>query len=160
MIKEISVKNFKCFENEEKFYFSKLNLLTGINGRGKSSVLQSLLLVSQTFLKRKTPQQLVLNGEWIELGTFDDIKNDNSKENTILFQFKTDDNDQNDMRFIYGEAKESERIASIVSLIINGEEKYVEPADATDTKNDNSNIPLQQQPQSRRNLDNFSRSTR
>ena len=74
MIKEVSITNFKCFENEERFHFSKLNLLTGINGRGKSSVLQSLLLISQTFIKKKNPQLLVLNGEWVELGTFDDIK--------------------------------------------------------------------------------------
>jgi predicted ATPase len=146
MIKEVSIKNFKCFENEEKFYFSKLNLLTGINGRGKSSVLQSLLLISQTLLKRRTPQQLVLNGEWVELGTFDDIKNDNNgRENIISFRFKTDDKDQNDVCFKYEETKESERIASIVSLIINEEEKYIETT-ATD---ENSNTQLQTKSQNK-----------
>jgi predicted ATPase len=149
MLTEVSIKNFKCFENEAKFHFSKLNLLTGINGRGKSSLLQSLLLISQTFIKRKSPQQLVLNGEWVELGTFDDIKNDNSNENIISFQFKTDDNDQNDVCFKYTDTKESERIASIVSLIVNGEEKYIETTAAADIKSDNSNIPPQPQSQNK-----------
>jgi predicted ATPase len=146
MIKEVSIKNFKCFKNEEKFHFSRLNLLTGINGRGKSSVLQSLLLISQTFIKRRTPQQLVLNGEWVELGTFDDIKNDSSHEKIILFQFKTDDSDdQNNVCFKYTESKENERIANIVSLIVNDEEKYTEMAATTNITDDNSNTQQQSQ---------------
>ena len=134
MIKDVFIENFKCFENEEKFHFSKLNLLTGINGRGKSSLLQSLLIISQTFIKKKNPQQLMLNGEWIELGTFDDIKNDNSKNNIISFRFRTDDKDQKDVCFKYTDAKESERIASITNLIVDGEEKYIETTTASDTK--------------------------
>ncbi|PLX08518.1 MAG: hypothetical protein C0596_06580 [Marinilabiliales bacterium] len=143
MIKEITLGNFKCFENEETFYFSKLNLLTGINGRGKSSVLQSLLLVSQTFIKKRSPQQLVLNGEWVQLGTFDDIKNDSSNENNVIsFRFQTNDFDQNDVCFKYTDAEESERIAKIVSLVVNGEEKFIEATSTsnfTDKKSKNSN---------------------
>ncbi len=150
MIKEVSIKNFKCFKNEEAFYFSKLNLLTGINGRGKSSVLQSLLIVSQTFIKKKTPLQLVLNGEWVELGTFDDIRNDKNNETTISFRFKTDDKDQNDVCFKYTEAKESERIASIDSMLVNGEEKYTVTTTDTNIK-DKENISIRKQipPQNR-----------
>jgi predicted ATPase len=148
MIKDVSIENFKCFENEEKFHFSKLNLLTGINGRGKSTLLQSLLLISQTFIKKKNPQLLVLNGEWIELGTFDDIKNDNSKKNVISFRFKTDDKDQSDVCFRYTDTKESERLASITNLIIDGEEKYLEATTASDTKDEETSTK-QQQPQSK-----------
>jgi predicted ATPase len=151
MIKEVSIKNFKCFENEVNFHFSKLNLLTGINGRGKSSLLQSLLLISQTFIKKKNPQQLVLNGEWVELGTFDDIKNDNYTENNIVsFQFKTDDIDQNDVCFKYTDTKESERIATIVSLIINGEEKYIEATTTSNIKEEGKNSStIEQQSQNK-----------
>lgn len=151
MIKEVSIKNFKCFENEEKFHFSKLNLLTGVNGRGKSSLLQSLLLISQTFIKKKNPQQLVLNGEWVELGTFDDIKNDQSKDNNIIsFQFKTDDSEQNDACFKYTDTKESERIATIVSLIINGEEKYIEATTTSNIGDEENNFKTtEQQPQNK-----------
>ena len=58
MITELSIENFKCFQNKETFIFSKINLLTGINGRGKSSLLQSMLLLSQTFNAKKNPQHL------------------------------------------------------------------------------------------------------
>lgn len=145
MIKEISIRNFKCFKNEEKFHFSKLNLLTGINGRGKSSLLQSLLLISQTFIKKRNPQQLVLNGEWVELGTFDDIKNDSSNETIISFQFKTNDNDQNDVCFKYEDSKESERIATIVSLVIDGEEKYIETTATSKDETLNGNLQKKSQ---------------
>ena len=49
MITEISLKNFKCFSDAKPIALSRINLLTGINGRGKSSVLQSLSLISQSF---------------------------------------------------------------------------------------------------------------
>jgi predicted ATPase len=37
MFNEIKLTNFKCFQGEVAFPLSKINLLTGINGRGKSS---------------------------------------------------------------------------------------------------------------------------
>ena len=147
MIKEVSIENFKCFKNEEIFHFSKLNLLTGINGRGKSSLLQSLLLISQTFIRKKSAEQLVLNGEWVELGTFDDIKNDsdNNNKDIISFRFKTDDSDdQNNVCFQYVETKESERIATIFSLVVNGEEKFTESTVATNQETDSTPQQSQQ----------------
>ena len=48
MINKIILKNFKCFKDETTFKTNKLNLLTGINGRGKSSLLQSILLITQS----------------------------------------------------------------------------------------------------------------
>ena len=45
MINELLVDNFKLFAKETKFSGLKsINLLTGVNGLGKSSTLQSLLL--------------------------------------------------------------------------------------------------------------------
>lgn len=52
MIKKLELKNFKCFENIE-LNFSNLNLLTGINSAGKSSIIQSILLIKQTFENKK-----------------------------------------------------------------------------------------------------------
>lgn len=48
MIKEISLKNFKTFD-EEVFNIAPLTLIMGINGMGKSSILQSLLLLKQNY---------------------------------------------------------------------------------------------------------------
>jgi predicted ATPase len=139
MIKEVSLENFKCFENKEKFYFSKLNLLTGINGRGKSSLLQSLLIISQTFTKKKNPQQLVLNGEWIELGTFDDIKNSFSPQECISIGFVTDDKEQNDICFQYKELPANDRSAELSALFVDGTDMFVETSG--NTSDDKSVIP-------------------
>jgi predicted ATPase len=48
MITHIQIKNFKIFENE-LFDLAPLTLFTGINGMGKSSVIQSLLVLKQSF---------------------------------------------------------------------------------------------------------------
>ncbi|MFT0159423.1 AAA family ATPase [Bacteroides thetaiotaomicron] len=48
MIKNIKLKNFKVFEDED-IELAPLTLITGINGMGKSSVIQSLLLLKQSY---------------------------------------------------------------------------------------------------------------
>jgi predicted ATPase len=131
MITEVSIDNFKCFNNNETFLLSKLNLLTGINGRGKSSLLQSLLLLSQTLRQMNTPQRLLINGEWIELGTFDDIKSSSSGKDSIIFHFKTDDTEQNNLRLEYSEVANNARIANLTGLIIDGEDKFIEMSKET-----------------------------
>ena len=47
MIESIQIKNFKCFANSE-VKLNYLTILAGANGVGKSTVIQSLLLVRQT----------------------------------------------------------------------------------------------------------------
>ena len=48
MINYIKLKNFKCFV-DEPFDMAALTLFTGVNGMGKSSVIQSLLLLRQSY---------------------------------------------------------------------------------------------------------------
>ena len=48
MIKKLTLKNFKAFE-EETFNIAPLTLITGINGMGKSSIIQSLLLLKDNY---------------------------------------------------------------------------------------------------------------
>ena len=48
MIKEIRLKNFKIFE-DESFSIKPLTLITGVNGMGKSTPIQSLLLLKQNY---------------------------------------------------------------------------------------------------------------
>lgn len=134
MITKVSIENLKCFEKHTVFHCSKINLLTGINGRGKSSFLQSLLLLSQTFRKQKSPQKLILNGEWISIGTFDDLKNTNSEKKTISIGILTDDPEQNDIQFEYEESRSNERIAQLTGLKINESDMFVEMANSPSTE--------------------------
>ncbi len=39
MLTKITLENFKAFRHTTEFPLAKINLLTGINGRGKSSLL-------------------------------------------------------------------------------------------------------------------------
>ena len=73
MIKSLHIENFKCFR-DQRFEFGNLTLLSGLNGTGKSSVIQSLILLRQSyqhgFLQDK---KLLLNGDLIRLGTTQDV---------------------------------------------------------------------------------------
>ena len=73
MIREIEIKNFKSLKDIAN-PVTNLNVLTGLNGSGKSSFIQMLLLLRQSFgndLKRNLG--LVLDRGIINLGTGKDV---------------------------------------------------------------------------------------
>ena len=89
MIKELKLQNFKCFQGSKSFDFSKLNLLTGINGRGKSSLLQAFLILSQSAWRDSRMQKLIINDKLLSLGNYDDIKNSETpRSDGINFNLK------------------------------------------------------------------------
>lgn len=89
MIKSIKLKNFKCFRAETRFPLGNMTLLTSINGRGKSTLLQSLLLIKQSIDIDEDTTQLFLNGDLVHLGSWDDVKSSGvSEEENILFEFE------------------------------------------------------------------------
>lgn len=65
MIKRINVINFKSIKSIELIPTS-LNLFMGLNGMGKSTVIQSLLILRQSLKSDLT--QLCLNGDLVEIG--------------------------------------------------------------------------------------------
>ena len=89
MITEIGYSNFKCFDaRPTSIPIKGLNLLTGSNGRGKSTTLQGLLLMKQSLEHSRTAESIIFNGTCLELGTFNDIKNINSsRADPIRFTF-------------------------------------------------------------------------
>src|SRR5579863_3841598 len=73
MITSIRLHNFKCFA-DKTIALRPLTLLTGQNGTGKSSVLQSLLLLRQSSSAGMLPKKgLLLNGDLVSLGTASDV---------------------------------------------------------------------------------------
>jgi hypothetical protein len=69
MITFVRLRNFKCFR-EQTLEFSPLTLLSGLNGMGKSSVIQALLLLRQSYHQGTLPETgVTLNGELLRLGT-------------------------------------------------------------------------------------------
>lgn len=88
MITEISLQNFKIFKDKTTFPLNKLNLLTGVNGGGKSTLLQSLLLMRQSIEHDERTTNIIFNGSCVELGTFMDVKNlETSRKEDIVFGF-------------------------------------------------------------------------
>ncbi|MBF0110451.1 MAG: DUF3696 domain-containing protein [Magnetococcales bacterium] len=72
MITEIKLKHYKCFEHLI-LHCSGLTLLSGANSSGKSSVLQSLVILHQTMKEHEWSSRLMLNGAAICLGTVADV---------------------------------------------------------------------------------------
>jgi predicted ATPase len=87
MLSSLTLKNFKPFENQS-FSLKPLTLLTGLNSTGKSSVMQSLLLLRQSCLRDDLLDRvgLVLNGDLVSIGTGKDALFKRAKEDVITFE--------------------------------------------------------------------------
>ncbi len=75
---ELRLRGFKCFHDEVTLPLKQLNLFTGINGKGKSTSLQALLLLHQCVeraleLNGKI-SALELNGKSVRLGKFREVR--------------------------------------------------------------------------------------
>lgn len=90
MLKRLQIKNFKALKNAD-LALGKLNLMAGINGMGKSSLIQSLLLLKQSSgqLERGT---LDLNdGEFVALGKGRDVFYQYSEDRYITFGLENEE---------------------------------------------------------------------
>ena len=77
-LKGIGIRNFRIFEKETYFDFRKINILTGPNNSGKSSLLKFLLLLKANNLGRLDTTIGIHN-----LGEIDSLINFNSNEKSI-----------------------------------------------------------------------------
>lgn len=75
MITYLKLENFKCFD-ELELDLAPLTLITGVNGMGKSSVIQSLLLLRQSFDERylQVDKEVLLKGELVNLVSGDALR--------------------------------------------------------------------------------------
>jgi len=72
MLTRLDLDHFKCF-SRLRLPLGPLTLLTGTNASGKSSVLQSLVLLHQTIREQEWSTRLLLNGSELRLGTVTDV---------------------------------------------------------------------------------------
>jgi len=87
MLREITLENFKCFKELKNLNIKPITILCGTNSCGKSSVLQSILLIKQTLESRNLTQTLRFNGSFINLGTFENITFQKKKGREVSFDF-------------------------------------------------------------------------
>lgn len=91
MITKINIKNFKSLEAVE-LSLSTLNVLTGINGMGKSTLIQVLLLLRQSYISDLLGRGIYLKGPLTNnLGNFSDVLSKNAREDKISFSIECDD---------------------------------------------------------------------
>ena len=90
MLDTLRLKNFKAFK-ERTIPLAALTLLSGLNGAGKSTILQSLALLRQSHeagLLRDTG--LLLNGELVELGVGRDVLYEDAENEWIEIELTED----------------------------------------------------------------------
>ena len=92
MISAIEISNFKCF-SALRLSLGKLTMLTGFNASGKSTALQSILLLAQTLRKKERGADLWLNGSLLHLGNPGDVINQDQATSELILVFTTDELD-------------------------------------------------------------------
>ena len=122
MIKKIAVENFKCFNNTQEIPLSPINIFYGKNGRGKSTVIQILLLLAQTVRETNDVRNLFLMGNLVKLGTFNELLNVNNKKEKIEWNIEDDDK----MFFSFKELLNKTQLASLDKFIVNGINRFDE----------------------------------
>ena len=60
MFKKITLENFKGFATNQSIEIKPITLIYGANSSGKSSILQSLLLMKQTLEQSNDPNAILL----------------------------------------------------------------------------------------------------
>lgn len=73
MLKELSLKRYKCFETLESLPLAPLTILCGTNSSGKSSIINSILLQKQYYEMNNVTNRVPLNGELVKEGKFQEI---------------------------------------------------------------------------------------
>lgn len=80
MLQSVKLKNFKCF-HEQCFPFTNLTILAGLNGMGKSSLLQSLLLLRQS--ESTLNRGVNLKGSYVNLGSIRDVLYEAAEDDSL-----------------------------------------------------------------------------
>ena len=73
MISSLAIHNFKSLADTGLLPLRPLTFLVGPNSSGKSSIIQSLLLLKQTVDSRDRKNALSINGPYVQLGSYPDL---------------------------------------------------------------------------------------
>jgi len=113
MIRALRMEQFKCFDTLT-LPLSPLTLFTGFNAAGKSTAIQTLLLLSQTLRGRRRSAELRLRGPLANLGTAADVINRvtggnevalglTTHEGELLWRFNVSDDDRRSLKAVRAE---------------------------------------------------------
>ena len=96
MITSLKITNFKSICNETELDLSLLTIFAGENSSGKSALIQTILLIAQTLSSQIPSSSVILNGSFVKLGRFDELKSHDGLSDKISIKFtsKFNDDDQ------------------------------------------------------------------
>lgn len=86
MIQNLYAKNYRAFP-ELDLDLSKINLIFGPNNSGKSSIISTFNLITQTLLSSDQNVSLLLAGSKEDFGTYSDIVYEHNVQNDITLKF-------------------------------------------------------------------------
>ncbi|MDC5641068.1 AAA family ATPase, partial [Acinetobacter baumannii] len=75
MITNYSIENFKVFLTEANLKFAPITLIYGPNSSGKSSIIQSLIVLRESLIKNNQSNSLKTNNSFFELGSYVSVVN-------------------------------------------------------------------------------------
>jgi predicted ATPase len=101
VISELYLHNYKCFE-DQRLDLGALTLLSGLNGMGKSSVMQAFLLLRQSYQQGLLQETgLALNGDLVRLGTARDVLFENAAADELGLSLVLDSGERGKWLFAY-----------------------------------------------------------
>lgn len=87
MINALNIKNFKSLQDSDRVTIKPITLLIGPNSSGKTSFIQFLLAIKQTLESRTRENPILINGRYVELGTFKDLIYGHDETKKLEFDF-------------------------------------------------------------------------
>lgn len=88
MIKKLQLEYFKGFEDTQQLDLKPLTILSGVNSCGKSTIIQSILMLKQTFERQSLYRTTLLNGQYVHLGSFEDVIHNKESNNIVKIKFE------------------------------------------------------------------------
>lgn len=86
-INRVRLRNFRCFEDSGEIDLAPLTLIFGRNNTGKSSILQSLLLLRQTIDTPTYGERLILRGPLYFAGNYHDLIHKHRSSSHLKFTY-------------------------------------------------------------------------
>ena len=100
MINSIEIKNFKSIKSKQ-FLLRNLNVLLGLNGMGKSSFIQTLLLLKQSYDLGRDSRLQINSGAYLKLGNTKDILYQYSKNEDLALNLLFSTGQNMNLKFDY-----------------------------------------------------------
>lgn len=107
----LELENFKCFRRQ-RLKFGNLTVLAGLNGTGKSSVIQALLLIRQSLSAGRMRRRLLLSDQLVDLGTGADVLFDLADQDELSIVLEFGGVRRTEYRYQY--SPESDRLSLMV----------------------------------------------